>query len=279
MTILIGFEFEFGWVRKDRKDYDFQVFLAIKKELKKTFGNDFVKNIKEIVGDGSLEFSHKLGDVCGAEVVTKPMEEEKAIIFCKTFLNWMKNEPSVLTNKTCSLHVNVNFKDKKLNEKIDYFSVTQKTPQKEILEKFGRLKNTYCISTTDKKFGLKIKNKETPRHGLDYWLTKANQNSITTTLRKPHPHLYKKNPNKGVKETVLFKDKDELLNVIKEAYIDRISNEQKGVAIVEKPLSFKNKYYEFRMIGNADYESNYKEIKKCITVFKNVLKKSILKDA
>ncbi len=278
MTILIGFEFEFGWLRKDRQDYDFQVFLGIKKELKKSFGNDFVKNIKEIVCDGSLEFSHKFGDVCGAEVVTKPMEEEKAIIFCKTFLNWMKNESRVLTNKTCSLHVNVNFKDKKLNEKIDYFSVTQKTPQKEILEKFGRLKNTYCIPTTDKKFGLKIKNKETPRHGLDYWLTKVNQSYITTTLRKPHPHLYKKNPNKGAKETVFFEDKDELLNVIKEAYIDRISNEQKGVAIVEKPLGFKNKYYEFRMIGNTDYESNYNEIKKCITVFKNVLKKSIVKD-
>lgn len=194
MDILIGFEFEFGWKKKDNGsyDYDFKVFNTVKKEIKNALGSEFLKNVHEVISDGSLCFPKKDGDVCGVEVVTKPMEEAYAIEFCKTFLRWMKKEERIITNKTCSLHINLSFKNKKINEKIDYFTLLQTTPEKLILEMFGRQKNKYCIASSDKKFCLNIKNKFTPKHKIDYWLKKVGSQQITTTLRTTN-YNYDKN--------------------------------------------------------------------------------------
>ncbi len=278
MDILIGFEFEFGWKRISNRsyEYDFQVFNRVKKEIKKELGNDFFKNIHDVVTDGSLSFAKKEGDICGVEVVTKPMEESFAIEFCKAFLKWMKKENRVITNSTCSLHVNLNFKNKKINEKIDYFSLLQKTPEKLILEMFGRQKNQYCIASVDKKFGLRIKNKVTPRHTIDYWLKKIGDRHLNTVLRNNHPHLYKKNPYKGKKETIFFKSEDEFLEIVKESYIERVEAESKGTAVVEKRGIRNSKYYEFRMVGNANYERRYSDIKKSIIYCKKALIKSVV---
>jgi hypothetical protein len=274
MQFLIGFEFEFGWEIDPKKYYQYDTFSQIKKELKKTFGREWISNILHFTHDGSLSFPRNKGGHYGVELVTKPMKEEVAISFCKDMLNWMKNHPRVITNKTCSLHVNINFLDKKLNRKIDYYQVLCNTPQKDILRFFGREKNTYCTNSEDKKFSLIINNKETPRHKIDYWMKSLSKLTYKTTLKKPYPNLYKKNPYKAISHTIKFSDENEFFELIKKSYINRVSQSPKGLAIVEKEQK-NNKYYEFRMIGNSDYEAQYRYIKKCITIFKKSLKSAL----
>ncbi len=275
MQFLIGFEFEFGWEVDPKNYYQYDTFSQIKKTLRKQFGRDWVAKIEQFTHDGSLSFPKKKGDYYGVEIVTKPMPEDIAIIFCKDMLSWMKHNKRVVTNKTCSLHVNISFLDKKLNRKIDYYKVLSKTPQKDILRFFGREHNTYCTNSEDKKFSLIINNKETPRHKIGYWLKSVDKLTYKTTLKKPFPNLYKKNPHKPKAHTIKFSNQQEFLELVKKSYINRVSQSPKGLAIVEKELK-NNKYYEFRMIGNSDYELKYRDIKKCITIFKNVLKSSLI---
>lgn len=274
MQFLIGFEFEFGWEIDPKNYYQYDTFSQIRKILRKEFGREWISRIEHFTHDGSLSFPKTQGNHYGVELVTKPMPEDVAISFCKDMLYWMKKNPRVLTNKTCSLHVNINFKDKKLNKKIDYYKVLSSTPQKEILQFFGREKNTYCTNSEDKKFSLIINKKETPRHNLKYWLQSLHKKIYKTTLKKPYPNLYKKNPFKGNKHTIKFSNEEEFFELIKKSYLDRISQSPKGLAIVEKEQKY-NKYYEFRMIGNSDYESKYRHIKKCITLFKKSLKNGL----
>ncbi len=275
MQFLIGFEFEFGWEVDPKQYYQYDTFSQIKKNLKQEFGRIWISRIEHFTHDGSLSFPKVHGDHYGVELVTKPMPEDIAIAFCKDMLFWMKNNKRVITNRTCSLHVNISFKDKKLNKKIDYYKVLCGTPQKDILQLFGRENNTYCTNSEDKKFSLTVNKKETPRHKLTYWMKSLHKKTYKTTLKKPYPNLYKKNPFKGSSHTIKFSDEEAFFELIKKSYLERVSQSPKGLAIVEKQQG-QNKYYEFRMIGNSNYESKYRDIKKCITIFKNSLKKSLI---
>lgn len=268
MNLLVGFEFEFGWQKLSFR-HDFEIFNDVKKDLRATFGAKWVRKIEKITYDGTLKFSNNGCGYTGVEVVTKPMPYEDAIIYCKEMLGWLKNHKRIITNKTCGLHVNMSLKDKVANDKISYYKLLENTPQIDILKLFNRINNSYCRPTSEVKFSLRIKNKDTPRHKISYWLQKANDNHLSTVFKKKHLHMFSKNPHPGVKKTIKFKN-GELLKLIKEAYLDRLDMDSKGIAVVEKNL-VGNRYFEFRMIGNENYQNKFKEIKKTIGLLKRSL--------
>ena len=267
MNFLIGLEFEFGWKVSSTNYYFYknETFLNIKQELEKTFGRNWTSNIQEFTQDGSLQFKTKKESYYGIELITKPMKESIAIKFCKDMLKWMQNNEKVCTNKTCGLHVNISILNKKIKKNqlnIDYYNLLSITPQKELLQLFGREQNKYCQISENKKFSLIINNKETNKNNLKYWL-KYLKNSTIKVNSKNHNE-----------ELISVNNKKEFFKLIKKSYLDRLSQIPKRISIVEK-VNNEEKYYEFRIIGNSNYEYRYKDIIKCINIFKESIKKSI----
>lgn len=280
MQFLIGFEFEFGWLPQTNKKHapyfmSEVVFREVRKNLKEFFKED-ISFIKTIEDDVSITFAkNQPQSYYGVEVVTNPMPEEIAIDFCKKMLFWMKNHQHVATNKTCSLHVNMSIKDKKINNQIDYFSVLQHTPQNEILQQYERTKNSYCKSTREMKFNLNIGSYASKSRTFEYWLNKIKAGKISMITVKPNLYGFNVPKSKIQKKTIVFKDKVIWAELIKERFLQSLEHEDKAIAIVEKMSPTNARYFEFRMIGNTDYQLRWTEIKKNINSFKQALKKSV----
>jgi hypothetical protein len=280
MQLLIGFEFEFGWLPETNKKHapyfmGETVFREVRKNLKDFFQDDF-SFVKTIEDDVSISFPKtEPKDYYGVEVVTKPMLEDVAIQFCKKMLYWMKNNSRVSTNKTCSLHVNMSIKEKTINQKLDYFSILQLTPQNEILTQYGRTNNSYCKSTKEMKFNLTVGSYATKSRNFEYWLNKVKIGKTTMNTVKPNLYGFNVPKSQIQKKTIEFKDKIIWAELIKERYLSSLEHEEKAIAIVEKMSPENIRYFEFRMIGNTNYHLRWTEIKKNINSFKQALKKSI----
>lgn len=286
MEFLIGFEFEFGWLpetnnEKPKKSkyipktdyFNNYIFVEVRQSLKSFLGKNY-KFISEIMDDPSLSFSKNFRQGhFGVEIVTKPMEETTAIAVFREIMTWMKQHPSVMTNHTCGLHVNISCADKNINKRLDYFSILQNTPQDEILEKFNRTKNNYCQSTNTKKFSLEIGTTKTKPRTLDFWLSKTHQHSISVTT---YAYASLKYDVDKKKDRIIFNDAKHAEEIIKTAFLSALFYVDKNISIVEKRSPSKKRYFEFRMIGNTDYEHKRAEILKCITQFKRALRKSVL---
>jgi hypothetical protein len=172
--------------------------------------------------------------------------------------------------------VNLSFKDKKLNNQLDYFSILINTPQDIILEQFNRVKNSYCKSTNKHKFSLPLKtNRITMPNTIDFWLDKLMYQSATITSIKPTFWLANGKKEQYKKETIFFDEQNKAFSLIKNSFLKELKNNSKKIAIVEKTNISNVRYFEFRMIGNTNYQSRFSEIKKNINTFRQILRKSI----
>lgn len=133
MTILIGFEFEFGWKPEIQKDqsiakkikkpiyFEQHVYPEVLEDINNNFSN-LSHVIQEIKEDSTINFSKKYyHSFYGVEIVTTPIDYQSAIKFLDIFLKWMRQNKKIKTNSTCSLHVNINLSEKEKNEHIDYY--------------------------------------------------------------------------------------------------------------------------------------------------------------
>ncbi|NCQ51920.1 hypothetical protein GW796_08510 [archaeon] len=289
MNFLIGFEFEFGWLPNILLDgaieskkvtkgayFDTYVYKDVRKSLKNFLGSEF-KNIREITEDPSLSFANHYDDAhFGVEVISKPMEDSLAINFCKLILKWMKQHPQIITNLTCSLHVNISSSDKETNKKLDYFSILSNTPQEEILERFKRTSNKYCQSTNTKKFGIAIDSRITKQRTINFWLKRTHQKSISVITN--NSSILNRFSSKDLLpkvETLYFNNPENAKELIKGFFIDHLSISKKDISIVEKLSPTNKRYFEFRMIGNTDYHLRIPEIMSTIKKYKKALKNSI----
>jgi len=286
MEFLIGFEFEFGWepgfdAKKPKGSkyipkityFENFIYVDVKNSLKKFLGSQY-KFIAEITDDPSISFNKNFRNGhFGVEVVTKPLEEILAIEIFSKILDWMRTTHNIITNNTCALHVNISVKDKKINNRIDYFSVITNTPQNRILRQYGRLGNVYCQATSKRKFSLQINKRRTVLKSFDRWIKRLDKDYIYVTTYQFSN--FKLDGEKKISK-IYFDNKSESYEMIKEAFINSLRNVDKNIAVVEKKSPTNQKYFEFRMIGNTDYEYKEQHIYKCIAIFKNAIKKSII---
>lgn len=287
MSLLIGFEFEFGWfpsiVRKDfsvakniRKACYFNqcVYDEVKISLQE-YLNEYYTFIDEIKEDSTIRFNAKYYDGhYGVEVVTSPMKEEIAGIFLKNFILWMINNSNVSTNETCSLHVNISFADSFKTLEIDYLKLLNIVPQLKILSLFNRDKNKYCEASENKKFSLEKNCRISKERNYSYWVNKINKNKIISVLTTPisfGSFSYNSKKEKII-EKFIFETKEIGLQFINEKYLSRLNSIGKNLAIVQKINPAGLRYFEFRMIGNTNYQLRYNDIFNTIEKYKECLR-------
>jgi hypothetical protein len=285
MDFLIGYEFEFGWEPVDKVttpkksknipklDYFEQfILLDVKSSLKKFLVSQY-KSISGITDDPSIKFNKNFRQGhFGVEVITKPLEEKESILLLKNILIWLQQTPNIITNDTCALHVNISCIDKKHNKKLDYFSILHYTPQKQILKKFNRIGNLYCQSTFTRKFPLNANNRRTITKTFDKWISKIYKDSISVTT---YEFSNFKLDGQKKRAKIFFPNKKEAYEMIKTTFLSALGSVDKNIAVVEKWSPTKKRYFEFRMIGNTNYEYKEKEILSCIEQFKKSLQNSI----
>jgi hypothetical protein len=74
---------------------------------------------------------------------------------------------------------------------------------------------------------------------------------------------------------IFFQNKRDSYEMIKAAFLSSLCNVNKNIAVAEKISPSNKRYFEFRMIGNSNYEYREREILICIEKFKNAIKNSI----
>lgn len=285
MDFLIGYEFEFGWEPADKVDKPkksknipkisyFEQFILgdVKNSLKKFLGSQY-KCISGITDDPSIQFNKNFRHGhFGVEVITKPLQEKESILLLKNILVWMQQTPNIITNDTCALHINISCIDKKINKKLDYFSILHHTPQEQILKKFNRVGNIYCQSTVKRKFPLSVKNRRTITKTFDNWISQIRKDSIYVTT---YEFSNFKLDGQKKRAKIFFPNKPAAYQMIKSTFLSALCSVDKNIAVVEKCSPTKKRYFEFRMIGNTDYQDKGKEIISCIDKFKKALQNSI----
>lgn len=150
-------------------------------------------------------------------------------------------------------------------------------PQSIILEEFKREKNNYCINTFNKKFSIIIDGHISKERTYEYWINKkSNYKSIKFISNKIKNGylIYNKNNPKRI-STVTFNSEDEYEIFIKKTFIDRLNIAGKNISIVDKRNLINTRYFEFRMIGNKDYETKTDYILLSINKFVDVILNSI----
>lgn len=275
-TLMIGFEFEFGWSpikkttnRPKSKSAYFET--VIYPEVMQALEQSFEEKL-ECVEDCTVRFDQKTQywkSSFGAEVVTQPMHENDAIDFLQKFLNWMSAHPQVSTNNTCSLHVNVSFKDKTINKSVSYWELLQVCPQEEILKSFSRTNNKFSRPFSKVKFALRAQNRCTMLKTHKQWNILSQRNFSNIEL-KSIPLVYgweSYEINKDKASKYLFELNTKQFKKALSLELDHtLKNAKKSLAIVEKQGQT-GKYFEFRMIGGSGYETKVDEIFDTLQVY------------
>lgn len=281
---LIGFEFEFGWlpshfpIKKPKSKpqfFEHFIFPEVKSLLDKSFPGIEL----EIKEDCTLKFNPHLKywqTYYGVEVVSLPMSEDKAVLFLTQFITWLQSQKNIQINKTCSLHLNLNFIDKEINHKIDYWKLLSQYPQDKTLKLFNRQKNEYCQNTHLVKIGLEENSFISKERTLSYWKNKLS--SVTDSFKLK---MIEKTFNseryefsKQLKQIkVISQNTHSIFNSLDNSFKKKIHSMKKNLSIVKKNET--NPYYEFRMIGNKDYHLKMQDILDTLSLSKESLIKSI----
>jgi hypothetical protein len=286
MDFLIGYEFEFGWepieqIDKPKKSKNINkikyfeqfIFMDVKASLKKFLGVQY-KFIEYITDDPSITFNKNFRNGhFGVEIITKPLKEIDSINLLRNILTWMQKTTNVMTNDTCAFHVNISCVDRKTNKNLDYFSILHHTPQDEILSQFNRINNVYCQSTYHRRFPLTINKRRTVPKTFHEWLGHIHKDSMFVTT---YEFSNFKLDGQKKRAKIFFDNKKNSYEMIKTAFLSSLCNVKKNIAVAEKKSPSNKRYFEFRMIGNSDYEYREQEIFLCIEKFKNAIKKSIV---
>lgn len=189
----------------------------------------------------------------------------------------MKENKKIKTNSTCSLHINISFLDEHKSEQIDYLNLINLVPQSEILNEFKRAKNNYCINTFNKKFSIITNGKISKERSYFYWINKKhNYKSLKFLSNKINYGylIYNKNNQKTISK-VSFNSEFEYENFIKKSFINRLNISGKNISIIDKRNIINQRYFEFRMIGNKDYELKKEYILLSIDKFIDSIRKSL----
>lgn len=285
MELMVGFEFEFGWkptiantafAKKTKKSRYFEtvIYSEVKNSLN-SFLESYYQHILDIKEDVTIKFSKNYWEQhYGAEVVTEPLPQKKAILILEKILSWLQTNPSIKTNKTCSLHVNISFFDRNITESIDYLSLLKNTPTDLILAKFKRSNNVYCKSAFKKKFLIEHNMRVSKERTYDYWKNKineANQLSFLTTNISFGSFRYNPTLEKHL-EKIQFNSKQEGIQYIEDTFKVWISKTDKNISVVEKINPAGVKYFEFRMIGNSNYQYKKNDIHETINYYLNSMR-------
>lgn len=291
---LIGFEFEFGWLPnkfpmkkpKSKPDY-FEKFIL--PDVKSVLDFQFPNTTLEIKEDCTLKFlsSKDIREgkkywqtYYGVEVVTLPMEELEAIVFLQNFLSWLNSLDNIKINKSCSLHLNINFNSKKTNQNIDYWKLLDIYPQEHSLSLFNRQKNEYCQNSHSIKFGFEENGYVSKSRTFSHWSEQINKWKNKKSIRKlsmikksfgSEMYEISKQPKSVQQLTTPIESMDD---IIFKLFQKRILGMLKNVSIVHKNKDT-NPYFEFRMIGNIDYHKRESDILDTLELSKNYLMKSI----
>lgn len=284
---LVGFEFEFGWLpssfvskKPSSKPHYFENHIL--PEVEVSISKSFPHDILDIKEDCTLKFNQNLKywhTYYGVEVVSMPLPEKEALDFLSRFISWLNEQPNIQINQTCSLHLNINFKDSKLNHKIDYWKLLDDFPQEKILTLFNRQKNEYCKNSKKIKISYEEFCCLSKERTLDYWKNKIqswkNKENIYLKMIKKSFGSERYEISKQTKKIIkLRKNIEEMLPIIQENFQERILSMNKNLSIVKKNES--NPYYEFRMIGNKNYHRREKDILLTLNLCKKYIYQSLI---
>lgn len=288
-NLIIGFEFEFGWLpstfptkKPKSKPQFFQNFIF--PEVKQSLDVAFETLNLEIKEDCTLSFHPEFKywqTYYGVEVVSLPMEEKEAIEFLHKFISWLNTQSNIEINKTCSIHVNMSFRDKSLNKQVDYWQLLDNYPQHETLSLFNRQNNEYCKNSHRIKFGYEENNFVSKEKTMNEWIKQISSwKSKNKPIRKlkmieksfwGERYEFSKQDKKF--ETIQLIPEDMLVE-ISALFKKRINGLRKNVSIVLKGED--SPYFEFRMIGNVDYHKRTNDILTTIKNYRQHLLQSVV---
>lgn len=205
------------------------------------------------------------------ELITPPIPAKLSKEILKDIFAWM-GEIKARTSSDCGLHLNYSFID---NREVDYHQLLALVPQKKLLTQFGRENNLHTQSTkqliTQEKFFLK----EEIRFHVSDVLDKSTylDQAFKKFLKNENIHISKFKEFVDTQKLAKFLNK-EIEKVALNKINDLLSEKKKSHSIVQKTNKKKQKYYEFRITGNAGYELQYDTIISTSDNFEKALLKS-----
>jgi hypothetical protein len=133
--VLIGFEFEQG-SKMNKSSFMYK----LKDDLGFKFNPQSNTKLWHITYDTSIQVKD---GYFGHELVSPVFPLYEGIDILQNVFKWMKNNRSI-TNHTTGFHVNLSFKNKELNTKIDLLKLILFLDEERILRQFKRSKNSFC---------------------------------------------------------------------------------------------------------------------------------------
>jgi hypothetical protein len=250
----IGFEFECVGPKGT------PTFSGIRRHLRKSIGEDWIDHLR-IEDDDSirhLKSYEKEGRAC-CELITRPLLENEAIDQLEAILMWMQQYCK--TDYTCGLHVNMSFAKREMNSRVSYPLLVQRLPQREILKLFDRTTNKYCLEIS-------------LNERIDYLLRTA-----SVDFFEVKSYSFKKLLNiLNLSDQDLAKAyRRGLINILDNMMTTHLQRKDKAVFVADRNTFSKTKrYFEFRPIGNVDYQFRVEEILYCIDTFKDAMRHSVV---
>jgi len=263
---------------KDRHNIGFELecvgpekaptFSAIRKHMRDIIGEEWIDSLR-FDRDTSIRMLTKHDDMGRAtcEIVTPPTPRKEAMRQLEALLVWMQGY--CITDHTCGLHVNISFTNPQLTSRVSYLHLVRLLPQTKILKIFDRDGNKYCSAINTKK----------RVHGS--WSTEKIKRAIVQRFASKNKALtYDKvlsiiNGPDSVLADIL---RQGLLESVDEALFKQLQYKDKDIFVVDRnPFSKTKRYFEFRGIGNDDYQFRVDEIVETIQVFIDTLEQSVVK--
>lgn len=231
----IGFELEFETDLGLRE---------VKEELRSYLGNyPWVKKL-QVVPDGSVDD--------GWEIITPPWKAEVAMQRLRKLFAFIQEFG--WTSRHTGLHINVSFSNSRVQAKSDYYSLVKAFPEDDILATFGRSRNEYCYSTKKTEFWV---NSETVVESIACALVDLEGEF---TLKQLERMVGTKKFQKSIVGAVQNAVADNFNEYMDEKYVG---------------VNNKGNYFEFRVVGNKNYEYRYRDVADVVRKIKSAMKKSL----
>lgn len=213
-----------------------------------------------IVDDESLNMRGFRRHLECMEIVTPPYESSKAIKFLECIFSWMRME-NCATNTSTGLHINMSFKKKELNSKIDPVQLLANLQDLDIAKFYNRDYNQYCLPWTHYVRYLM-------RHCVGSYHAHKDINNSMSRLSYLKMNLYR------LIEIALSPDQhekvDRFYRPAKNMYVTKLEPKYTSVNFVK----LLNGYLEFRVVGGKDY--HLYDVSGIIDHFKLAMTRSLL---
>jgi hypothetical protein len=191
------------------------------------------------VDDESLSAGNHKELYC-VEIVTYPFEEEVADNVLQCILGWASAN-GCKSNSTTGLHVNLSFKEKKLNHALNPLMMIINTPENDIAQYFKRTTNVYCVSWVKeltKLWNMCQKSYKNHVSWVGFNISEFYMMEVENFMKLVCSQIYPTRHNEDAPSQKLFKKlivKFHSINFLKFAYDD---------------------YVEFRLTGGKNYHED-----------------------